>query len=169
MLTVPKAAQPPLYDRPMLPEAAVGTRRGLGVPGDGPDPRKGPLREIKERLKVMKTGQASVRSIDRLDSFDPASYASGTLRVTKRFFALNSERSRTREIIQAFVNAAAIKPAQTINYVAFIEDAINLSKGLASLPFGSSDFLNPDEAGTADSERKESGPSEGTIDATAAE
>jgi ketosteroid isomerase-like protein len=26
VLTVPKAAQPPLYDRPMLPEAAVGTR-----------------------------------------------------------------------------------------------------------------------------------------------
>jgi hypothetical protein len=140
-----------------------------GGSGDGPEPRKDRLREIKERLKIMKIGQASVRSIDRLDSFDPASYASGTLRVTKRFFALNSERSRTREIIQAFVNAAAIKPAQTINYVAFIEDAINLSKGLASLPFGSSDFLNPDEAGTADSEGKESGPREGTIDATAAE
>ena len=54
-------------------------------------------------------------------------------------------------------------------YIAFIEDAINLAKGLASLPFGSSDLLNPDEAGTADSEGKESGPSEGTIDATAAE
>lgn len=138
---------------------------GAETSGGGPAAQQDRLREIKQRLEIMKTGQASVRTIDRLDSFDPASYASGTLRVTKRFFALNSDRSQTREIIQAFVNAAAVKPAQTINYIAFIEDAIDLAKGLGSLPFGSSDVLNPDEAGAAEAGGKQSEIGEGLGDA----
>ena len=124
---------------PNLKETADALRRHRLIPSTSDDLVPGQidrLRTIKGRLNSMKTGAASVRSIARLDSFEAASYAKSELVVTKRFFALNSQRSQTREIIEAFVKSAGVNPAELRAYVAFVEDSIDRAKGLSSLPLG---------------------------------
>ena len=94
------------------------------------------LKAVRERLETMRTAANSVRSIDRIDSVELASYVKGRLVVSKRFFALGSQRSQTRELIRAFVNSAKAPPNEFRAYAAFVESAIDLAKGLSSLPFG---------------------------------
>ena len=93
------------------------------------------LRKVRDHLKKIQQGVDQVILIERTRSSNPASYTPGRLVLTKRFFALDNQRSQTRELIEAFVKWAAIPPAAAAAYAAFCESAINEAKGLESLPF----------------------------------
>ncbi len=93
------------------------------------------LKPIRDDLDEVKKAVNSVRTIQREDSFEPASYGRSVLTVTKRFFALNSQRSQTQEVIRALVESSKVKSGQVSAYARFLENAIGQAKGLSGLPF----------------------------------
>ncbi len=97
------------------------------------------LTVISNNLDKMKEAVNSVGSIEREDSFVPASYLYSTLKVSKRFFALSSQHSQAQEVILAFVNSISLESsAQVLNYARFIDESISFAKGLSDLPYSSS-------------------------------
>ena len=119
------------------------------------------LKAIRTRLETMQTAANSVRSIDRIDSFELASCVKGRVAITKRFFALGSQRSQTRELIRAFVDFASVSPNELRAYVAFVESAIDLAKGLYSLPFGPLEVNTGPDKESSETEAAEDGEAGG--------
>jgi len=106
------------------------------------------LKTIKAQLDVIKKAVNSVGSIQREDSFKPASYLGGTLTVSERFFLLSTQRSQTREVIGAFVESSSVSSAQVPAYIQFLEDSIGDAKGLSDLPFPGPEARQPLEQNT---------------------
>jgi hypothetical protein len=92
------------------------------------------LKVVRSRLERVRAIVNSVGSIERVDSFEPTAFTAGALVVSKRFFALASQRSQLREVLAALAQRGPVPPTEERAYAHFIEEAIERAKGLSGLP-----------------------------------